>query len=117
MLSEMLADSSTLIFRPAIVLGDSAKAETTQFDMVQALCALADLPVLPMSGNARLDIVNADFVGPAIARLHLKEAPKHKIYHLSSGTSSPTAGAGSCDAGDACGSQGPALYSGFLGWF
>jgi hypothetical protein len=49
------------------------------------------MPFLPMRGSGRLDIVNADFVGRAIADLHVKPNPAHDCYHLSSGTGSKTA--------------------------
>lgn len=92
MAAELLPDVPRTIFRPSIVLGDSRFPQTTQFDMARAFCALADLPLVPLAPSLRLDIVNADFVGEAIARLHTAEAPRHEIYHLSSGTASPTAG-------------------------
>ncbi len=63
------------IFRPSIVLGDSRRAETTQFDMVRAFVFLAGLPVLPFRPNDQIDIVNVDFVADAIATLHQKEQP------------------------------------------
>lgn len=91
MARELLADVPLTFFRPSIVMGDSRFPETTQFDMVRALCILADLPVVPVRGDARLDIVNADFVGTAIARLHTKERTDHGIYHLSAGVASKTA--------------------------
>jgi nucleoside-diphosphate-sugar epimerase len=91
MVEELLPSTDRLVVRPSIVMGDSRFPQTTQFDMVRSFCALADMPVLPMSGAARLDIVNADFVGRAIADLHLKRDTKHRIYHLSSGTGSRTA--------------------------
>lgn len=91
MARELLPDVPRTIFRPSIVLGDSRFPQTTQFDMARAFCALADLPLVPMAPSLRLDIVNADFVGEAIARLHLLERPEHEIYHLSSGEDAPTA--------------------------
>jgi hypothetical protein len=59
--------------------------------MVRAFCVLADFPALPMRADGRLDIVNADYVGRAIADVHVKADPAHEIYHLSSGTQSKTA--------------------------
>jgi len=72
------------------VLGDSRKAETTQFDMVKAFVFLAGLPVLPFRPDDKIDIVNVDFVADAIATLHLKEQPQFDTYHLSSGKNSQT---------------------------
>lgn len=88
MVRELLPDVPKTFLRPSIVMGDSRFAETSQFDMVRAFCVLVDLPILPFSGDGRVDIVNADWVGRAIAEIHLKDAPKHEIYHLSSGAAS-----------------------------
>jgi len=62
MAHRLLPDVSKTIFRPAIVMGDSRRAETSQFDMVQAFHVLAKLPVLPLRPNDKIDIVPADFV-------------------------------------------------------
>ena len=86
----LLPDTPKTIFRPSIVLGDSRRAETTQFDMVKAFVFLAGLPALPFRPSDRIDIVNVDFVADAIALLHQKDQPKYDTYHLSSGTSSQT---------------------------
>lgn len=85
---ELLPDVPKTIFRPSIVMGDSRRSATTQFDMVGAFCGLARMPIVPLDRHTRLDIVNADFVGEAIARLHLKDDTKWERYHLSSGTRS-----------------------------
>ncbi|HYA25969.1 MAG TPA: SDR family oxidoreductase [Terriglobales bacterium] len=90
MIRQLLPEVPITIFRPSIVLGDSRKAETTQFDMVKAFVFLAGLPVLPFRPNDRIDIVNVDFVADAIAALHQKEQTLHNTYHLSSGRSSQT---------------------------
>src|SRR5437879_4832864 len=47
MASQLLPDVPRTIFRPAIVMGDSTRPETSQFDMVQAFDVLARFPVLP----------------------------------------------------------------------
>lgn len=91
MARELLPDASLCFLRPSMVIGDSRHPRTTQFDMVRAFCVLADLPAVPMDPSTRLDIVNADFVGEAIAKLHLKPKLEYDTYHLSSGASSPTA--------------------------
>jgi thioester reductase-like protein len=87
---ELLPDVSKLFLRPSIVLGDSRRAETTQFDMVRAFVFLAGLPMLPFRPGDRLDIVPVDYVADAISTLHLKDKPLHEIYHLSSGTDAET---------------------------
>src|ERR1700740_1253857 len=86
MVHQLLPDVPRTIFRPAIVLGDSRKPETTQFDMVQAFSVLAGLPVLPLRPDDRVDIVPADYVGKAIVAIHQKESHEQPRYHLSSGT-------------------------------
>jgi thioester reductase-like protein len=90
MVHQLLSDVQRTIFRPSIVLGDSRRPETNQFDMVRAFVFLAGLPALPFRPTDRIDIVPVDFVADAIAALHQKEKPAHEIYHLSSGTESET---------------------------
>ncbi len=90
MVRQLLPDVSRTIFRPSIVLGDSRRPETNQFEMVRAFVFLAGLPALPFRPQDRIDIVPVDYVAGAIATLHQKEKPAHDIYHLSSGTGSET---------------------------
>jgi len=90
MVAQLLPDVPRTIFRPAIVMGDSRRAETSQFDMVQAFDLLARLPVLPLRPEDRIDIVPADYVGKAIVTIHQKAQPAHGIYHLSAGAGSQT---------------------------
>jgi thioester reductase-like protein len=90
MVHQLLPDVPHTIFRPAIVMGDSRRPETTQFDMVQAFDTLARLPVLPLRPDDKIDIVPANYVGAAIVKIHQMEKPNYGIYHLSSGTGSQT---------------------------
>src|SRR5437867_8628430 len=90
MANQLLPDVPKTIFRPAIVMGDSRRPETSQFDMVQAFDVLARLPVLPLRPGDKIDIVPANYVGKAIVTIHQKEQPAHGIYHLSSGEGSQT---------------------------
>src|SRR5271169_3737465 len=90
MIRKLLPDVPRTIFRPSIVLGDSRRPETNQFDMVRAFVFLAGLPALPFRATDRIDIVPVDFVAGAIATLHQKERTAHDIYHLSSGSDSET---------------------------
>ncbi len=92
MATQLLPDLPRTFFRPSIVMGDSRRAETSQFDMVRAFCVIADLPIVPIDPDCRIDIVNADYVGRAIAHIHRTPAPAHEIYHLSSGRQSRTVG-------------------------
>jgi len=90
MANRLLPDVPKTIFRPAIVLGDSSRRETSQFDMVLAVHFLARMPVLPLRPRDRIDIVPANYVGKAVVAIHQKDAPAHGIYHLSSGMGSET---------------------------
>jgi thioester reductase-like protein len=90
MVHQLLPDVPHTIFRPAIVMGDSRRPETTQFDMVRAFDMLARLPVLPLRPDDKIDIVPANYVGAAIVKIHQMEKPNYGIYHLSSGTGSQT---------------------------
>jgi thioester reductase-like protein len=86
MTREVLPQVPLTIFRPSSVLGDSRHSRTTQWDMVRAFVFFSELPALPWGPDVRQDIVNADFVGDAIAALHQKKSPLHDCYHLSAGT-------------------------------
>jgi thioester reductase-like protein len=90
MVAQLLPDVPRTIFRPAIVMGDSRRSETSQFDIVQAFDLLARLPVLPLRPHDKIDIVPADYVGKAIVTIHQREQAAHGIYHLSAGTGSQT---------------------------
>src|SRR5437667_409917 len=75
MANQLLPDVPKTFFRPAIVMGDSRRPETSQFDMVQAFHVLAQMPVLPLRPQDKIDIVPANYVGKAIVTIHQKEAP------------------------------------------
>ncbi len=90
MVHQLLPDVPHTIFRPAIVMGDSGRPQTTQFDMVRAFDMLVRLPVLPLRPDDQIDIVPANYVGAAIVKIHQIEKPNYGIYHLSSGTGSQT---------------------------
>jgi thioester reductase-like protein len=90
MANQLLPDVPKTIFRPAIVMGDSRRPETSQFDMVQAFHVLAQMPVLPLRPRDKIDIVPANYVSKAIVTIHQKAAPAYGIYHLSAGTGSQT---------------------------
>jgi thioester reductase-like protein len=90
MLHRLLADVPHTVFRPAIVLGDSRRSETSQFDMVRAFDVLVRMPVLPLRPGDKIDIVPANYVSKAIVTIHQQDEPAHGIYHLSSGPGSET---------------------------
>ena len=82
MVHQLLPDVPRTIFRPAIVMGDSRRPETSQFDMVQAFDVLARLPVLPLRADDRIDIVPANYVAKAIVTIHQKPEPAHGYLSL-----------------------------------
>src|SRR6202049_4179019 len=90
MVRELLPEVPRTVFRPRYVLGDSRRAETTQFDMVRAFVFLAGLPVLPFRAADRIDIVPVDYLSEAVVPLHQKPNPAHEICPPSSGTGSET---------------------------
>src|SRR6195256_1826425 len=110
MVRELLPDVSRTVFRPSIVLGDSHRPETTQFDMVRAFVFLAGLPVLPFRSTDRIDIVPVDYVAESIVALHQKQNPMHEIYHLSSGTGSETFGQLTRALADSAGKMQPLFW-------
>src|SRR6266404_8174871 len=112
MVRELLPDVQRTVFRPSIVLGDSRRAETTQFDMVRAFVFLAGLPVLPFRSTDRIDIVPVDYVAESIVALHQKQNPMHEIYHLSSGPSSETFGQLTRALAEAAGKMEPLYWPG-----
>ena len=90
LVGELLPDVPCSIFRPSVVLGDSSRPETTQFDMVRSFSLLASLPVLPLRPSDRLDIVPVDWVARTIARAHRGDDEGHAVHHLSAGERSAT---------------------------
>jgi len=90
MITRLLPEVPRTIFRPSVVLGDSRRPETTQFDMAKAFVFLARLPFLPLRRDDRIDIVPVDYVADAIATIHLREPAPHSIYHLAAGEDAPT---------------------------
>ena len=90
MVRELLPDVPSIIYRPSIVMGDPRFPQTTQFDMARATFTLAELPVIPLRPEARVDIVDAPYAGRAIATIHMKDKPAFDTYHLSSGIDAPT---------------------------
>lgn len=117
MIGELLADVPRTIFRPSIVLGDSRRAETTQFDMVRAFVFLGSMPVLPFRPENCVDIVPVDYVADAIVSLHQNPCPKHEIYHLSSGAHSESFRQLTAALAKARGSMQPLFWPGLAGPF
>lgn len=91
MIRELLPDVKKTIFRPPTVMGDARFAATTQFEMVRIYSLMVSAPMIPVHPDTRLDFVPASFVGPAIAKLHMKDDVRWDCYHLSAGAGSKTA--------------------------
>jgi thioester reductase-like protein len=79
MAQQLLPDVPRTIFRPAIILGDNRRQETSQFDMVHAFHVLAQMPVLPLRSQDKIDIVPANYVSKAVVTIHQKESPAYGI--------------------------------------
>jgi thioester reductase-like protein len=90
MVHELLPEVPVTVFRPSTVLGDSRHPQTTQFDMVRAFVFLAKMPVVPLDGNWKMDIVPANYVGAGIVAVHMQDKPEHDAYNLSTGVASPS---------------------------
>jgi thioester reductase-like protein len=112
MVRELLPEIPRTVFRPSIVLGDSRRPETTQFDMVRAFVFLAGLPFLPFRSTDRIDIVPVDYVAESVVMLHQKDNPAHEIYHLSSGTGAETFGQLTQALSNAAGKMQPLYWPG-----
>jgi thioester reductase-like protein len=117
MVRELLPDIQRTVFRPSIVLGDSRRAETTQFDMVRSFVFLAGLPLLPFRSTDRIDIVPVDYVAESVATIHQKPNPAHEIYHLSSGTDAETFGRLTQALAKSAGEMQPLFWPGLEGKF
>jgi thioester reductase-like protein len=87
---ELLPAGSVLVLRPSTVMGDSRHPRCWITDMVRAFVALAELPAVPLSPDGRMDVVPGDFVGPAIAELHVRPELQHRAYSLSAGAEAAT---------------------------
>lgn len=87
---ELLPQDKVLVLRPSTVMGDSRHDRAWMTDMVRAFCTLADLPLVPVAPESRIDIVPGDFVGHAIAELHHKPVLQWSAYNLTAGTQSAT---------------------------
>lgn len=87
---ELLPPEVVLTLRPTTVMGDSRHARCWMSDMVRAFVGLADLPVVPVPAEARIDVVPGDWVGHAIGELHCKPALRWEAYSLSAGLASAT---------------------------
>ncbi len=90
MVTTLLPRVPLTIVRPSVVLGDSRRPETTQFDLVRAFAFLSRLWFIPLRASDRIDAVPVDYVAEAIVALHLKDRPRHDVYHLTAGTGAET---------------------------
>jgi thioester reductase-like protein len=85
---ELLPDDRVVVLRPTTVMGDSRHERCWMTDMVRAFVALAELPVVPLDPEWRMDIAPGDFVGFAIGELHCKPELRWRAYNLSAGVDS-----------------------------
>src|SRR6202521_4263800 len=78
MVRELLPQVPRTVFRPSIVLGDSRRADTPEFDRARAFLCFAGLPALPFLRSDRIDIVPVDYVAESVVALHQKLDPLHE---------------------------------------
>ncbi len=79
-----------VIYRPAIVVGDSRSGATLKYDgpypIIRWLLRLPLASILPVIGDpsvVRLNVVPQDFVLDALTHLSLHASPPGTVYHLS----------------------------------
>jgi thioester reductase-like protein len=85
----MRAGLPATVYRPAIVVGDSATGETQKYDgpyfVMQWLLRQGPVAVMPVVGEAtrtELNVVPRDFVVDAISYLSARPASEGAVYHL-----------------------------------
>lgn len=86
---KMKAGMPITIYRPSIVVGDSATGATQKYDgpyfVIQWLLRQAQLAVMPLAGNpefTRVNVVPRDFVVSAMAHLSGLDRSLGKVYQL-----------------------------------
>lgn len=85
----------TVVFRPAIIVGDSQTGETDKYDgpyfVLKMLRKFPDWLPFPVVGDgaARVNIVPIDFAAPAIAELGLDAQSTGKTYHVADSNPMP----------------------------
>jgi thioester reductase-like protein len=89
MLSEMAAGLPATVHRPSMVVGDSATGKIIHFQvfyfLTDFLAGLKTKGFVPAMGDAKLDIIPADYVAHAIYIAHKDAESVGKIFHLCTG--------------------------------
>jgi nucleoside-diphosphate-sugar epimerase len=90
----MVRDSGldALVVRPAVIVGDSLTGEISTFQGLHQLFGAVltgTVPLLPVSGTARVDFIPQDVAARALARL-LAHGDTGRTYWLSAGEHAPT---------------------------
>ncbi len=78
----------TVVFRPAIIVGDSRDGRTTSFNVLYCpmrIYGLGVIKALPGKPWVRLDVVPIDYVADAIQQIFLDEAAVGRTFHLVAG--------------------------------
>ena len=86
---ERMPADRLLIARPSILVGDSRGWVPRSDPVLWALATMNRLRLLPVDGNARLDMVPVDYAATAILDLLFAER-KYRVYHVSSGPEGAT---------------------------
>ncbi|MFI5164438.1 MAG: SDR family oxidoreductase, partial [Bacteroidia bacterium] len=86
-----------LIVRPSIIMGDSRPVVPRSYVIMWALASINLLRLVPLNGDALLDIIPVDYAAGAIAQL-LFSKRNYSTYHISSGMESATTPLKICQA-------------------
>lgn len=90
----LMSELPITVFRPSIIVGDSATGETTAFNVLYLPLKLiyrGIITTLPGSYCTPLDVVPVDFVSDAINHVFLKNNNgTGKVYHITAGENNAT---------------------------
>jgi thioester reductase-like protein len=89
LLDKHLPKEKILIARPSIIMGDSRKLTPRSPVILWAVATINRLRLIPVDENAMLDMIPVDYASHAIVEL-LFARRNHRVYHISSGTTSAT---------------------------
>jgi thioester reductase-like protein len=89
LLRQHLPGEKILIVRPSIIMGDSRPVVPRSPVILWAVATINLLRLVPVNGNASLDMIPVDYAAEAIANL-LFTKRRYDVYHISSGKNAAT---------------------------
>jgi len=89
-LHEILPHEKILVARPSIIMGDTRPIIPRSYVIMWSLAAMNMMRMLPVVGNANLDMIPVDYAADTIVKLVLSKKRKHRVYHVSAGKHSAT---------------------------